>query len=149
MIYLKNHVEEISQNLENSVKLLYYLQEVEGGIGIYDEELYSGLIQTVTEANNFASLSKINQIRSIYAIWNYSLLTDDIFELYKSIQIEAESTLLYYFCQIEMTRSSEREWEVLRNLAELSHIPIPYYQAVKRFQNYMKVAAPEWDLTPI
>ncbi len=68
------------------------------------------LIETVTEANNFASLSRIHQIKTIYAIWNYNLMNDDLFELYKSIPIEADSTLLYYFCQIEMTRSSEREW---------------------------------------
>ena len=76
-------------------------------------------------------------------------MTDDVFELYKSIQIEADSTVLFYFCLIEMTRSSEREWEVLRNLAELNHVPIPYYQAVRRFYYYMRVSAPEWDLTPI
>lgn len=44
-------------------------------------------------------------------------MTDDIFDLYKAIQIEADSTILHYFCEIEMSRSSEREWEVLRNLA--------------------------------
>lgn len=38
---------------------------------------------------------------------------------------------------------------MLRNLAEINHIPMPYYQAVRRFYNYMRVAAPEWDLTPI
>ena len=76
-------------------------------------------------------------------------MTDDIFELYKSIQIDSDSTILHYFCEIEMSRSSEREWEVLRNLAELNHIPIPYYQSMKRFYNYMRVAAPDWDLTAI
>lgn len=37
----------------------------------------------------------------------------------------------------------------MRNLAEINHVPIPYYQAVRRFYHYMRVAAPEWDLTPI
>lgn len=91
----------------------------------------------------------MQQLRTIYAIWNYNQLTDEIFELYKNIPIEADSTVLYYFCQIEMTRSSEREWEILRNLAEINHVPIPYYQAIRRFYHYMRVAAPEWDLTPI
>lgn len=31
----------------------------------------------------------------------------------------------------------------------MNHIPIPHYQAVRRFYQYMKVSAPEWDLTPI
>ena len=110
LVYLKEHIEEVTSNVEQAAQFLYYLQEVDGGIGAWDEELGQRLIETVTEANNFASLSRIHQIKTIYAIWNYNLMNDDVFELYKSIPIEADSTLLYYFCQIEMTRSSEREW---------------------------------------
>lgn len=79
---------------------MYYFQEVEGGSGVYDEELFNNLIETVTEADNFATLNKVQQLRSVYAIWNYNLMTDEVFELYKNIQIEADSTTLYYFCQI-------------------------------------------------
>lgn len=128
---------------------MFLLQEVDGGKGVNDNELFARLIETVTQPDNFNSLQKIDQIRSIYAIWNYNLMTDDIFELYKSIQIDSDSTILHYFCEIELSRSSEREWEVLRNLAELNHIPLPYYQSMRRFYNYMRVAAPDWDLTSI
>jgi hypothetical protein len=100
LIYLKENIEEVTSNVEQSAQLLFYLQEVDGGMGAYDEELGQRLIQTVTDPTNFSSLSKIQQIKSIYAIWNYNLMTDDVFELYKSIQIEADSTLIFYFCQI-------------------------------------------------
>lgn len=89
---------------------MFLLQEVDGGKGVNDTELFARLIETVTQPDNFNSLQKIDQIRSIYAIWNYNLMTDDIFELYKSIQIDSDSTILHYFCEIELSRSSEREW---------------------------------------
>ena len=95
LIYLKEHIEEVTSNVEQSAQLLFYLQEVDGGMGAYDEELGLRLIETVTDPTNFSSLSKIQQIKSIYAIWNYNLMTDDVIELYKSVKIEADSTLLF------------------------------------------------------
>lgn len=34
--YLKENIDEVTQNVENSAKLLFFLQEVEGGKGVND-----------------------------------------------------------------------------------------------------------------
>lgn len=37
LAYLKENIEEVTKNVENCAKLLFYLQEVEGGKGVNDE----------------------------------------------------------------------------------------------------------------
>jgi hypothetical protein len=44
LIYLKENIEELTKNLDLSYKALFYLQQVEGGIGVNDEELFNKLI---------------------------------------------------------------------------------------------------------
>lgn len=34
-------------------------------------------------------------------------------------------------------------------LAQLEHLPLRFFQDYKRFYNYVRVTAPEWDLEPI
>lgn len=43
-MYLKNHIEEIGSSVEQASHLLFYLQEVEGGVGAYDEEVHQKLV---------------------------------------------------------------------------------------------------------
>lgn len=79
MTYLKENIDKITQDLEATYKILFYSQEIEGGAGVYDEQLFSSLISTLTEANNFANFDKVKQIKTLYAIWNYNLLDDNLF----------------------------------------------------------------------
>jgi hypothetical protein len=44
----------------------------------------------------------------VHAFWNYGLMDEALLEHYKAIELEADSTLLYYASQIELHTSSER-----------------------------------------
>ena len=63
--------------------------------------------------------------------------------------MEVDNTILAFFCRLEFMNSSGREWQVLHMLAELEELPLKYFQDYKRFFNYIKATAPEWDLQPI
>lgn len=92
--------------------------------------------------------SKIQQIRMLHSFWNLGLFDEAALELYKAIELESDSTLLYYASQIELAQSSEREWQIIQCLAHLEFIPLPYYIAFRRFYNSIKVST-KWNLTPI
>lgn len=74
-------------------------------------------------------------------------MDEALLEHYKGIELEADSTLLFYACQIELHTSSEREWLIVQLAVLLDHIPLPYFTAYKRFFNYIKTTT-EWKLTP-
>lgn len=75
-------------------------------------------------------------------------MDEGLLEYYKAIELEADSTLLYYASQIELHTSSEREWLIIQLSVMLEHIPLPYFTAFKRFYNYIK-STTEWKLTPL
>lgn len=92
--------------------------------------------------------SKIQQIRIIHSLWNLGLMDEALLELYKAIEFQADSTLLYYACQLELSTSSEREWQIIHCLAQIQYLPLPYFLSYKRFYNYIK-ATTEWKLKPV
>ena len=63
--------------------------------------------------------------------------------------MEADNTLLAYFCRLEFMNSSGREWQIMHLMSELEELPLRYFQDYKRFFNYVRITAPDWDLQPI
>lgn len=45
--------------------------------------------------------------------------------------------------------SSGREWEVIHRLVDLDVLSLGHFQDYKRFYNYVRWTAPDWDLTPL
>jgi hypothetical protein len=68
--------------------------------------------------------------------------------LYKGIELEGDTSLLYYASQIELQTSSEREWQIVQCLVHIDHLPLPYFVVFKRFYNYIK-ATTDWNLAPL
>ena len=77
---------------------------------------------------------------------NLNMYDEAVHELYTGIEMEADNTILAYFCKIELMNSSGREWQILHLLAELDTLPLKYFQDYKRFVNYVSITAPDWDL---
>ena len=75
-------------------------------------------------------------------------MDESLLQLYKGIEFEADSSLLYYAAQIELNTSSQREWQIIHCITALDQLPLPYYVAYKRFFNYIK-ATTTWNLTPL
>ena len=61
--------------------------------------------------------------------------------------MEADNTMLGYFCELELANSSSREWEIIHRITDLDIIPVRYFQLYKRFYNSIKVST-EWNLKP-
>lgn len=87
-------------------------------------------------------------MRIVHSLWNLGLMDEALLDMYKGIELEADSTLLYYASQIELHTSSEREWQIIQCTAHIEHIPLPYFVAYKRFYNYIK-STTKWNLTPV
>lgn len=87
-------------------------------------------------------------MRVIHALWTIGLLDEGLMELYKGVELQADTSLLYYACQVELSNSSEREWQIVQLLAEIEVLPLPYWAAYQRFFNYIR-ATTDWNLTPL
>ena len=82
----------------------------------------------------------------VYVYWN-SNCWEEFQPLYQEIPVEAHANLLYYFVQIEITDSSGREHEVVRAIAELETIPLPFYNMFKQFLVFADSF--QWNLMPL
>ena len=123
-----------------------YLPQLEAGQGVMDQQMATLLRRKAEEV--WSEFSPVQQIRIVHSLWNMGLMDEQLASLYQQIELESDTTLLYYACQIEMETSSEREWQIVQCLAHLDYLPLPYYPAYQRFHNYIK-ATTEWDLTPL
>jgi len=106
-----------------------------------------GLLKEQAE-RRWGEFKEIERMRMIHALWNIGLLDESLMELYRGVEFEADNSLLYYACQIELSNSSEREWQIIQLLAEIEVLPLPYFTAYQRFYNYIK-ATTDWNLTPL
>lgn len=75
-------------------------------------------------------------------------MDEELMGLYRNIEMEADSSILNYFTQIELAVSSEREWQIIQLIAQLDWIPLPYFISYKRFYNYIKNTT-TWNLKPV
>lgn len=82
-------------------------------------------------------------------MYTLNLYDEATHQLYSAIPIQADSTLLGHICKIQMMNSSGREWEVIHRLVDLDVLPHSHFQDYKRFYNYVRWTAPDWDLTPL
>lgn len=57
---------------------------------------------------NWEHHSKIDQIRCLYGMFTLNLYDEAVHELYTNIEMEADNTLLAYFCRLELMNSSGR-----------------------------------------
>ena len=113
--YVENNLEDGKLSAKGAALFFIYFSEINGKKSIENQALMASLKETIIA--NWESYEKINQLRALYGMLVLNLYDEATHELYSNIEMEADNTLLAYFCRLEFMNSSGREWQIMHLMA--------------------------------